>query len=43
MHNSVIIHYGEIALKGKNRSYFEDMLVKNIKKKLKEKISQGAP
>ncbi|MCC7552193.1 tRNA 4-thiouridine(8) synthase ThiI [Candidatus Micrarchaeota archaeon] len=38
MYDSVIIHYGEIALKGKNRSYFENTLIKNIKKKINGKI-----
>jgi len=27
----VVVHYGEIALKGKNRPFFENALVKNIK------------
>jgi len=31
----VICHYGEIALKGKNRKFFEETLVKNIKLALK--------
>lgn len=30
MYNYVVIHYGEIAIKGKNRSLFEKKLVKNI-------------
>ena len=38
MYDSMIIHYGEIALKGKNRSYFENILIKNIQKKVKEKL-----
>lgn len=29
----IAVHYNEIALKGKNRGYFEDILVKNIKNK----------
>ena len=29
--NYIICHYGEIALKGKNRKFFEEALVKNIK------------
>tara|TARA_Y100000034_G_scaffold37913_3_gene46574 strand:+ start:653 stop:1813 length:1161 start_codon:yes stop_codon:yes gene_type:complete len=29
--DSVIIHYAEIGLKGKNRSSFENLLIKNIK------------
>lgn len=35
MHNAVIVRYGEIALKGKNRNDFETRLVKNIKACLK--------
>lgn len=31
--DSVIIHYAEIGLKGKNRSSFENLLIKNIKTK----------
>lgn len=31
MKNVIMIKYGEIYLKGKNRSYFENMLLKNIK------------
>lgn len=30
----VICHYGEIALKGDNRKFFEEKLVENIKKTL---------
>jgi len=30
----ILCHYGEIALKGKNRKYFEERLVDNIKKAL---------
>jgi len=33
----VICHYGEIALKGRNRKYFEEVLVDNIKRSLPEK------
>jgi len=36
MHNSIIVRYGEIALKGGNRSEFEKQLVKNIKHCLTE-------
>ena len=32
----IICHYSEIALKGKNRPYFEKTLIKNIKKALKK-------
>jgi thiamine biosynthesis protein ThiI len=35
MTNSWIVRYGEIALKGNNRSYFERLLVNNIKQCLK--------
>ena len=30
----VVVHYAEIALKGKNRAFFENKLVNNIKKVL---------
>lgn len=40
MFDSIIIHYDEIGLKGKNRKYFEDMLIRNIKKKIKKKTHQ---
>ena len=29
--NSIVIHYKELALKGKNRPWFIQMLVRNIK------------
>lgn len=32
----ILIRYGELALKGKNRSDFEDRLLRNIRNKLKE-------
>ncbi len=32
----IIIHYSEIALKGKNRAFFEKTLIKNIKRSLKK-------
>ncbi|HEY8463953.1 MAG TPA: tRNA uracil 4-sulfurtransferase ThiI [Bacillota bacterium] len=35
MESVLIIRYGEISLKGANRHYFEDTLVKNIKSRLK--------
>lgn len=31
----IIVKYGEISLKGKNRYYFENVLISNIKKKLR--------
>jgi len=33
----IICHYNEIALKGKNRKFFENRLARNIEKKLSEK------
>lgn len=42
MKKIIIIHYHEIGLKGKNRSFFEGVLFDNIKKSLKsEKISRS--
>ena len=32
----IIVKYGEIGLKGKNRYYFENILVGNIKKRLSD-------
>lgn len=32
--DSVVVHYAEIGLKGKNRTYFENLLINNIKTKL---------
>jgi tRNA uracil 4-sulfurtransferase len=34
MFDYVVIHYDEIGLKGKNRSYFERILIENIKNKV---------
>lgn len=43
MQKIIIIHYHEIALKGKNRSFFEEALLKNIKISLKsEKIMSAS-
>lgn len=36
----ILIHYGEIGIKGKNRIKFENLLVENIKKVLKDKIKK---
>ncbi len=36
----LVIHYGEIALKGDNRKFFEEKLVDNIKKAL---VTTGLP
>ena len=35
MERVFLIHYGEVGLKGKNRSFFEKKLVQNIKRSLK--------
>ncbi len=34
LQNFILCHYGEIALKGKNRNYFEAQLIQNIKDQL---------
>ena len=36
MKKAIIIRFAEIHLKGKNRGYFERMLVDNIKRSLKD-------
>lgn len=36
MYNGIIIHYNEIAIKGKNRHFFENTLLNNIKSVLKD-------
>lgn len=36
MDRVIIIRYGEIFLKGKNKSYFESLLINNIKHSLKD-------
>ena len=36
MFNSVVVHYGEIGIKGKNRSFFEKKLVENIRWNVKD-------
>lgn len=33
MERKIVVHYGEIGLKGKNRDFFEKLLVKNIRRK----------
>ncbi|MBI2476568.1 tRNA sulfurtransferase [Candidatus Uhrbacteria bacterium] len=38
----VVVHYGEIALKKKNRAYFEKRLVENIRERLKRVIPPSA-
>ena len=39
---SILIRYGEIALKGKNRRYFEDRLLQNLKNAVKERSARVA-
>ncbi|MBQ4630536.1 MAG: tRNA 4-thiouridine(8) synthase ThiI [Clostridia bacterium] len=39
MNRQVLVRYGEIILKGMNRPVFENLLVKNIKKALKDECS----
>ena len=34
MKELVLVKYGEMALKGLNKKTFEDMLIKNIKRRL---------
>lgn len=36
--NYIICHYGEIGIKGKNRNFFEQALLNNIRRKLSEEI-----
>lgn len=33
---AILIRYGELALKGLNRPFFEEKLVRNIRRKLKD-------
>lgn len=39
--NFVVCHYSEIALKGKNRSFFENKLIDNIKRAIKPDFVSG--
>ena len=36
MKEIILVKYGEMALKGLNKKTFEDMLIKNIKRRLKK-------
>ena len=36
--NRIVIHYSEIALKGKNRRHFEDALLRHVREALGAKI-----
>ena len=38
MEEVVLIHYNEIAIKGKNRSFFEQKLINYIRRVLKEDL-----
>ena len=38
-YNSIICRYNEIATKGNNRSMFENMLIRNMKRMTKEHVS----
>ena len=38
-YNSIICRYNEIATKGNNRSMFENMLIRNMKRMTKERVS----
>jgi len=40
MNDSIVIHYGEIGLKGKNRSLFEKKLMENIQKALGKSVKR---
>lgn len=40
MEKTLIVRYGEISLKGKNRAYFENRLVRNIKMMLKVELGK---
>ena len=40
MKEIILVKYGEIALKGLNKSTFEDMLQKNIKRRLDRKSTR---
>ncbi|MFX0093837.1 MAG: tRNA sulfurtransferase, partial [Candidatus Hodarchaeota archaeon] len=40
MFDTIIIHYGELAIKGENRPYFEHMLVNNIKERIKPHLTE---
>ncbi|HPX94076.1 MAG TPA: tRNA uracil 4-sulfurtransferase ThiI [Candidatus Moranbacteria bacterium] len=39
--DTILIHYGEIALKGKNRNFFEERLIQNIKSQI-ESFAPGS-
>src|SRR3989338_3998314 len=40
MHDCVVVHYGEIGTKGKNRGFFENKLIDNISKVIGAKIER---
>lgn len=40
-YDCIIVHYSEIALKGKNRPFFEKKLVENIREALRNEVIKG--
>ncbi len=40
MDKVIVVHYSEIAIKGKNREFFERLLVKNIRKATKSRVKR---
>jgi thiamine biosynthesis protein ThiI len=40
MYDSVVVHYGEIGVKGKNRDFFENRLMENIRKALGKHVER---
>ena len=40
MHDCVVVHYGEIGIKGKNRAFFENKLMENIRKAMGAKAER---
>ncbi|OYT41817.1 MAG: tRNA 4-thiouridine(8) synthase ThiI [Candidatus Aenigmarchaeota archaeon ex4484_224] len=40
MFNSIVIHYGEIGIKGKNRDFFEKKLIENLRFALKKLVKK---
>lgn len=43
MNKKILIHYNEIAIKGKNREYFENRLLNNIRDVLKRDFPESKP
>lgn len=40
MHDCIVVHYGEIGIKGNNRGFFENRLVANIRKVINAEIER---